>query len=255
MMKICIFQQDILWADPEGNRRKVDELLMRQEGAQLYVLPEMFSTGFVTHPEGIAEQEPCETLRWMQQTARQKGVALAGSVALQSEGRYHNRFYFVRPDGGTDYYDKHHLFTYGGEHHRFTAGTERVVVEYGGVRFLLLVCYDLRFPVFSRNRGDYDVMLCVANWPIPRINAWSQLLKARAIENQCYVVGVNRTGNDPACQYCGGSAIIDPWGETVVECTRGKEEAQAAAIDMEALYSFRRQFPVLEDADYFQLNL
>lgn len=254
LMKVSLYQQDIVWDNPQANRLHIEQMMAQSETSDMFVMPEMFSTGFATQPEGIAEQEPSETLSWMQETAIQNGVALAGSVAIQSDGKFYNRFYFVKPDGSEVHYDKHHLFTYGGEDKQFTAGQERVVVEYGGIRFLLQVCYDLRFPVFSRNKGDYDVAIYVASWPVTRVKAWSQLLRARAIENQCYVIGVNRTGTDPVCQYNGGSAVISPYGETIAECEWGTEMTCCADIDMDVLYNFRKKFPVLNDADGFQLT-
>ena len=254
LMKVTLYQQDIVWDNPQANRLHIEQMMAQSETSDMFVMPEMFSTGFATQPEGIAEQEPSETLSWMQETAIQNGVALAGSVAIQSDGKFYNRFYFVKPDGSEVHYDKHHLFTYGGEDKQFTAGQERVVVEYGGIRFLLQVCYDLRFPVFSRNKGDYDVAIYVASWPVTRVKAWSQLLRARAIENQCYVIGVNRTGTDPVCQYNGGSAVISPYGETIAECEWGTEMTCCADIDMDVLYNFRKKFPVLNDADGFQLT-
>ena len=189
----------------------------------------------------------------MQRKAAERNCAIAGSVAVQENGKYYNRFYFVHPDGTVQHYDKKHLFTYGGEDKQFTAGTERVVVHYRGVRILLEVCYDLRFPVWSRNLGDYDMILYVASWPTPRVDAWSALLRARAIENQCYVAGVNRMGTDPACEYSGGSAIIDPYGKTMAECPWSCESEATAEIDMEKLAAFREKFPVLDDADSFSL--
>ena len=248
-MKITILQRDIIWANPEENVRRADAAIDAQPGADIYVLPEMFSTGFCTEPRDIAEPENSETLQWMQRKAKALDAAIAGSVAVGKDGRYFNRFYFVKPDGCVEFYDKKHLFTYGGEHKRFTAGDRRVVVEFRGVRFLMEVCYDLRFPVWARNHGDYDAILYVASWPTSRVEAWSTLLRARAIENQCYVVGVNRVGDDPACNYCGGSAIIDAYGRTMAECERGKECEVSAEIDMEKLQAFREKFPVLKDAD------
>ena len=176
----------------------------------------------------------------------------SGSIAVTKDGKYYNRFYFVKPDGSVAQYDKKHLFTYGGEHLRFTPGEERVVVEWKGVRILLEICYDLRFPVWARNRGDYDMILYVASWPTPRVNAWSALLVARAIENQCYVAGVNRVGTDPTCEYCGGSVIIDPYGKTIAACAMGEECEATAEVDMELLEAFRKKFPVLNDADEFE---
>ena len=248
-MRVTILQRNIEWANPAVNIQRADEAINRNAGADLYVLPEMFSTGFCTQPEGIAESSESDTLRWMQRKAAEKNAAIAGSVAIEQEGRYYNRFYFVKPDGSVAHYDKKHLFTYGGEHLRFTAGEERVVVEWRGVRILLEVCYDLRFPIWARNRGDYDMILYVASWPTPRVAAWSALLVARAIENQCYVAGVNRVGTDPACEYCGGSVVIDPYGKHIATCADGVECEATAEVDMAALEVFREKFPVLRDAD------
>lgn len=248
-MRVTILQRNIEWANPVLNIQRADEAISRNAGADLYVLPEMFSTGFCTQPEGIAESSESDTLRWMQRKAAEMDAAIAGSVAIEQEGRYYNRFYFVKPDGSVTHYDKKHLFTYGGEHLRFTAGEERVVVEWQGVRILLEVCYDLRFPIWARNRGDYDMILYVASWPTPRVAAWSALLVARAIENQCYVAGVNRVGTDPACEYCGGSVVIDPYGKHIATCADGVECEATAEVDMAALEAFREKFPVLRDAD------
>lgn len=248
-MKITILQRDIEWANPSVNINRADEAIDRNPGSDIYVLPEMFSTGFCTNPEGIAESDNSETLQWLKRKAAAIDAAIAGSVAVTKDGKFYNRFYFVKPDGSVTHYDKKHLFTYGGEHKRFTAGNERVVVEFRGVRILLEICYDLRFPVWARNRDDYDMILYVASWPTPRVSAWSALLVARAIENQCYVAGVNRVGNDPACQYCGGSVVIDPYGKTIAACTDNLECEATATIDIEALEAFRAKFPVLNDAD------
>ena len=253
-MKITVLQRDIIWANPKENVRRAEAAIDAQPGADLYVLPEMFSTGFCTQPEGIAESADSETLHWMQRLAAAKDVAIAGSIAVKADGHFYNRFYFVHPDGKVQYYDKKHLFTYGGEHLRFTAGDGRVVVDFRGVRILLEVCYDLRFPLWARNRGDYDLILYVAGWPTSRVEAWSTLLRARAIENQCYVAGVNRVGSDPACDYCGGTAIIDPYGKTMSECEKNKETEISAVIDMDRLRAFREKFPVLNDADAFELK-
>lgn len=248
-MKVSILQQDIVWADVQENIRKADEAIDSNPGADLYVLPEMFSTGFCTSPEGIAEDSDGHSLGWMKAKAAQTGAAIAGSVAVCENDRYYNRFYFVKPDGSVIYYDKKHLFTYGGEHEYFTAGSERVVVQFKGVRILLEVCYDLRFPVWSRNRGDYDMIIYVASWPTVRVGAWKALLVARAIENQCYVAGVNRVGADPYNAYSGGSMVIDPYGKTLAEPEDGVESVASAEIDMDVLEAFRKKFPVLDDSD------
>ena len=247
-MKITALQYDIAWADRQANFFRLDALLDAVEEADVYVLPEMFTTGFVTKPEGIAESDGL-TLEWMCRKARDRQAAMAGSVAVEENGRCFNRFYFAEPDGRVHQYDKRHLFTYGGEQHYYTRGNERVVVTYGGVRFLLAVCYDLRFPVWTRNYKDYDVALYVANWPASRRRVWDTLLRARAIENQCYVVGVNRVGQDVKCSYDGGSIIIDPYGQTLSASAEEREETLSAVVDMEQLAAFRAKFPVLDDAD------
>ena len=253
-MKVVILQQDIAWADPTENVRQAEAAIDRRPGADLYVLPEMFATGFATHPEGVAEPADSETLRWMVRKAAACRAAVAGSLAVEDGGRYYNRLCFVHPDGRVETYDKRHLFTYSGEHRHYTRGTRRVVVTFRGVRILLQVCYDLRFPVWSRNRGDYDVALYVASWPVGRIEAWSALLRARAIENQCYVVGVNRVGRDPVAEYSGASVVIDPYGRTVATCEDHHVSAAEAVLDLERLAGFRQKFPVLEDGDAFELQ-
>ena len=248
-MKVIILQTDICWADPEENLKRADKMMDACPGADLYVLPEMFSTGFCTRPEGVAEPAGDGSLEWMKRKAAAGNCAVAGSIATEDGGKYYNRFYFVCPDGTVTWYDKKHLFTYGGEHKRYTPGNERVIVAFRGVRFLLQVCYDLRFPVWSRNRKDYDAILYVASWPAPRVDAWKALLRARAIENQCYVVAVNRVGKDPECDYCGGSAVIDPYGRKLAAREHVTAEFGGAEIDMEQLEAYRKKFPVLDDAD------
>ena len=213
-MKVILLQTDIRWADPAANVAYMDKLISAHaQGTDLFVLPEMFSTGFCTSPEGIAESSDSATLRWMKQKAAERNCAIAGSVSVEENGKFYNRFYFVHPDGNVQWYNKKHLFTYGGEDKHYTAGQERVVVNFRGVRFLLEVCYDLRFPVWSRNRGDYDAAIYVASWPSPRVEAWKALLRARAIENQCYVLAVAQGGkHENGRETHGNSMLIDPWG-------------------------------------------
>ncbi len=178
-------------------------------------------------------------------------AAVAGSVAVEENGRYFNRFYFARPDGTYTQYDKRHLFSFAGEHERYTPGSERVVVCWRGWRILLQVCYDLRFPVFARNRGDYDMVLYVASWPTVRIHPWNTLLRARAIENVCFAVGVNRAGSDPFASYSGGTALVGFKGDTLAAADPDTEQAVACETDLEALRAFRAKFPALSDADEF----
>ncbi|HIW20347.1 MAG TPA: amidohydrolase [Candidatus Alistipes pullicola] len=253
-MKITLIQTDLLWNDPAGNRARFEQKIAEAGSADLIVLPEMFSTGFCTQPRLAAEPLGGETLPWMKRIAQKTDCALAGSVAVEENGNYFNRFYFVKPDGSVSQYDKRHLFTYGGEHKEFTAGDKRVIVEYKGWRILLQICYDLRFPVWSRNRNDYDLALYTANWPTPRVDAWSALLRARAIENLCYVAGINRTGTDPNCSYCGKSALLDFKGQTLADVEPGKEALLSAELDADALRDFRKNFPALQDADRFSLE-
>lgn len=253
-MDVVLLQRDIIWADPKSNRAGIDKAFERNGRADLFVLPEMFSTGFATEPEGIAENEPCETLEWMKERAASLDAAIAGSVLVLSGGKYYNRMYFVKPDGEVTVYDKKHLFTYGSEPDHITAGDRRVVVEWRGARFLLLVCYDLRFPVWVRNRGDYDAIICVANWPTVRRNAWDCLKRARAIENQCYMLAVNRVGVDPTVEYNGGTAFINFYGEVEAAAEDGVECSIRGGIDMSKLGEFASKFPVLKDADRFEIK-
>lgn len=249
-MKVTILQRNIIWARPKENQQRAEKAMIAEQGSDIYVLPEMWSTGFATHPEGIAEADG-SSLQWMQKMAAQLNAAVCGSIATDIDGNYRNRFYFVYPNGQYKYYDKHHLFTFGGEHKHFTAGNERVIVEFRGVRILLQICYDLRFPTFARNSNDdrYDIAIYVASWPTARIKAWSALLTARAIENQAFIIGVNRVGKDPGNDYCGASVILDAYGDTLAACTLNDDCAVTAELDIEALAAFRIKFPVLNDAD------
>ena len=248
-MKVAILQTDITWAQPEENIRHAEALM--SEDADLYVLPEMWATGFCVRPEGIAENEESSVaLQWMKDTSKARHCAISGILAVRvADGSYRNRHYFVTPDS-VIFYDKHHLFTYGKEQRYFTAGKEAVIANWKNMRLLLLTCYDLRFPIFSRYgiAGEYDAIVCVANWPASRQLAWQTLTKARAIENQCFMVAANRVGSDTSCQYNGASAIIDPLGRTLNE--GGNQVAViTATINQEWLHEKRLQFRVLDDRD------
>lgn len=273
-MKITLLQQDIAWANPEENQRRSEVAILAAPHSDLYVLPEMWSTGFMAssnssggeHNDALLSENSSTreeiSLMWMKQMAARMDAAIAGSLAVKAEdGSNRNRFYFVMPptydypDGKVEYYDKRHLFTYGKEHMHYSAGEERKVVEWRGVKFLLQVCYDLRFPCFSRNiinkEGEYlyDCALYVASWPESRIKPWKILLQARAIENQCYVAGVDRVGDDSQCHYCGGTELVDAYGRIVEECPEERISSITCELDMEKLTSFRAKFPVLKDAD------
>ena len=251
MQRIALVQHDIVWRDVDANLRALKHIL---EGvvADVVVLPEMFQTGFVVEPEGVVAAASA-TLEWMRCQARCMDAAVVGSFAVEEDGKYYNRMYFVCPDGRVEYYNKHHLFSPGGEAECFTAGDERRVVEWRGVRYLLQVCYDLRFPVWSRQRGDYDVALYAALWPKPRREVWRTLLRARAIENQAYVVGVNRTGMEPGLEYSGDSMLVDAYGRVQVDM-ESRSGVAVADIDIEALEAFRAKFAVWRDADSFVIT-
>lgn len=252
-MKITLLQTDIAWDDVETNLTQAEKLIGRHESS-LYVLPETWSTGFNVAPTEETAARAARSAAWMRETAQRKNAAVCGSVISRENGLFFNRFLFAFPDGSCAAYDKRHLFTYGNEQLRYAPGHRRVVVEYLGIRILLQICYDLRFPVFSRNRADYDLAIYIANWPVSRQAAWETLARARAIENQCYVAAVNRIGKDPACAYAGGSALFDAYGR---EKARARQNLQPEAIDgemcLEELQAFRKKFPVLSDADAFRL--
>ncbi|MBQ9187635.1 MAG: nitrilase family protein [Prevotella sp.] len=250
-MKIALLQTDIVWATPSANIRRAEDMMVQAPGADLYVLPEMWATGFATRPEGIAEEEATSAaLAWMKRTALQHNCAISGSLAVRIEdGSYRNRHFFVTPEDVV-FYDKRHLFTHGHEDKHYTAGNEAIIVSWQGWRLLLQTCYDLRFPVFSRygRAGEYDAIVYVANWPEKRQLAWQTLIRARAIENQCYVLAVNRTGDDKICHYAGGSAVIDPIGRLVAECSSA-ERPVVTEISIDKLKEMRSHFRVLEDRD------
>lgn len=246
--RIAIVQRDIVWQDIDANLRALEQILDGVE-VDIVVLSEMFQTGFVTEPESIADDG--RTLCWMQGMAKRCNCAIVGSVVVKEE-HYRNRLYFVKPTGEVEYYDKHHLFSVGGENKHFTAGDRRVVVEWRGVRYLLEICYDLRFPVWSRQRGDYDAIIYSALWPKPRRAVWRTLLQARAIENQAWVVGVNRVGSEPELEYVGDSMVVDYMGRIVADAEQ-RECVEIVEIESEEIERFRARFNVGCDADSFNL--
>lgn len=254
-LKCLLVQSGLFWADAEANRNKL-EAVVRSEGGghDLVVFPETFTSGFMGDLGAEPETMDGETIKWMKSLSNETGCVLCGSVAIATGKGKANRFLWVTPDGGVEYYDKRHLFSFAGEDKRYISGDERKVLRYRGWRICPQVCYDLRFPVWCRNRDDYDVLLFVANWPEPRTPAWTALLKARAIENQCYVIGVNRSGTDPrGLEYSGASAMYGPLGETVVDL--GVEECTGSAImNLEIIRKVRRKLPFQQDADSFKLQ-
>lgn len=219
------------------------------------LLPEMFATGFRTDARGVSQPLSGEIVRTMERWAVGSGKAVVGSVAVSEGETFRNRLIFARPTGEKSWYDKRHLFRPGGEAEEFVRGTRRTVIEYRGVRFLPLLCYDLRFPVWSRCRGDYDVILCSAAWPLSRAAAWRTLLCARALENQAWVVGANFCGEDAAGRYAGGSAIIDCFGRFRAEAPVAEETVRTVRFLPEEQHSFRERFPTWREADDFALKL
>lgn len=247
--RIAIVQRDIVWQDIDANLCALEQMLADVR-ADIVVLSEMFQTGFVTEPESIADDG--RTIRWMQSMAMQHNFAIVGSVVVKEGECYYNRMAFVKPTGEVECYDKHHLFSVGGEDKRFTAGDRRVVVEWRGVRYLLEICYDLRFPVWSRQRGDYDAIIYSALWPKPRRAVWRTLLQARAIENQAWVVGVNRVGSEPELEYVGDSMVVDFMGRIIADAEE-RESIEIVEIESEEIARFRERFNVARDADNFEI--
>lgn len=255
-LNVSMVQTDIYWENPVANRAELEENIASIEGSpDLIILPETFTTGFTNNVASWTEPMNFITHKWMKQLAAQYKTAICGSILIKENGLYYNRFLFVKQDGSTTFYDKKHLFAYGGEDDLFTAGTEKVIIELNGWNICPLVCYDLRFPVFSRNRSlEYDLLIYSANWPESRIQVWDTLLKARAIENQSYVLGVNRIGTDGNnIKYNGRSAGIDPKGNNInkVQSNQGIINVHLSKSDLK---TFRKKFPAHLDADNFELK-
>lgn len=251
-IKVAICQVDMEWEHTARNLERL-EPFVAAAAADVVVLPEMFATGFKLRPARVAEPMDGLVVRTMRRWASEYGKAVVGSAVISEGDVFRNRQFFVKPSGETVWYDKRHLFRPGGEARDYTPGARRVVVEYMGVRFLLLVCYDLRFPVWSRNRGDYDAIVYSASWADDRREVWRTLLRARAIENQSYVVGVNRVGTDPDARYAGDSAIVDFMGRTMADAG-DRELTLVAELDTEARQEYLEKFPAWMDADEFVLR-
>lgn len=260
-LKIAFIQSALHWHNASANRAMFEEKIWTvDEQVDIIILPEMFTTGFSMDAKSLAEVMGTSTVKWMDQMARQKKSAIVGSVIIKEGGNYYNRLIWMNPDGSYHHYDKRHLFRMAGEHESYIAGKERLLIEYKDWKICPLICYDLRFPVWSRNiysdKGyDFDLMIFVANWPEPRVNAWDTLLQARAIENLSYSIGVNRVGEDGNnVKYSGHSAAYDFKG-IAIHAPREEEEIVVVNLQYEPLKTFRERFPFYLDADKFSINL
>ncbi len=254
-LKIAIIQSDLVWENPNQNRlnftKKIDAIKGKVD---LIVLQEMFTTGFTNNAVKVAETMQGETVQWMLEKARQKNSLLLGSVIIEDNSKFYNRFLVAFPNGELRYYDKRHLFSYAKEDEIYTKGEKKLVFEYKGWKILPLVCYDLRFPVWARNTENYDLLIYVANWPKPRIAAWDILLKARAIENLSYVIGVNRVGTDfNSFEYIGHSAVFDAYGQTILEFEESEEDTKMAVLDKSHVVKTREKFGFLNDKESFKI--
>jgi len=252
---ITLIQPDIVWEDKQANLLQYEKMVSNISGDKhVVILPEMFSTGFSMEAETLAEPMDGHSVKWMVEMAKKHRCILTGSLIIEEAGKYYNRMLWVQPDGNIGFYDKRHLFAYAHEDKHYSKGEKRLIVQVNGWRINIIVCYDLRFPVWARNQGnEYDVLLCVANWPETRSLAWRTLLQARAIENQCYVAGVNRVGKDgKGFSYTGESSVFGPLGEKIWQGTR-EVACHTVTLEYNALTKVRNSFPFLNDADKFLL--
>jgi predicted amidohydrolase len=254
-MKVALIQSSLVWENPKANRNHFEEKINAlTEQVDLIVLPEMFTTGFTMNPEAVAETMQGETIQWLLSLAKTKNSAITGSLIITENDNFYNRLVFIFSSGEIHFYDKRHLFTLAGEDKVYTSGKEKLVIEYKGWKICPLICYDLRFPVFARNTEDYDVLIYVANWPKPRINAWDILLKARAVENMCYTIGVNRTGfDDSNFEHVGHSQVVDFLGNYILE-PQETEGVFIIEVQKENLLETRNKLGFLNDRDSFELK-
>ena len=256
VIKLALVQPDIVWEDIDANLSNYSVLLSNlEETPDVVFLPELFTTGFSMKTGDLSEPVDGKSMQWMSRMAKQVGCDIAGSLIIEEGGRYYNRLVWMQAGGSSFYYDKRHLFRMGEEEQHYTAGRSLITMEKKSFRFRPLICYDLRFPVWSRNRGDYDVLVYLANWPAARQDVWLSLLKARAIENQCYVIGVNRIGKDGmGIDYAGDSLVIDARGNTMVSLPGSEAGIISIDISLDDLLAFRKKFPAWQDADSFKIG-
>ncbi len=260
-LTVSLIQSDLLWENREKNLAGFTEKINAiEESTDLILLPEMFTTGFAMEPQALAEPMEGETMRWMQEKAAEKNCVISGSIIIKEKENFFNRLIWMRPDGSYEFVDKKHLFTFAGENKHYTPGNKKLFVELKGWKIMPLVCYDLRFPVWSKNRHstakgfDYDCMINTANWPAKRSHVWRILLMARALENQSYVIGINRVGADGnGIDYSGDSAAISPKGENLTNIRPWKEQSETVVLSRNDLDSFRNNFRPWADWDDFQI--
>ena len=256
-LKITCIQSDLFWEDKTKNLDMFSEKIGSiKQPTDIIILPEMFPSGFTMNVEQMGETMDGETMTWLSQQAKSTDCVITGSLIVKDNTTHFNRLIWMRPDGKFYTYDKRHLFRMMNEDHYFSPGKLKLIVEWKGWKICPLICYDLRFPVWSRNTGDYDCLIYIANWPEARKNAWSTLLKARAHENQAYVIGVNRVGKDGnSISFSGDSAVISPKGETIIEFEPGKEGVKTCRLSHADLKDFRSEFPARMDADQFIIKM
>ena len=254
-LRVTLIQSDIFWADTQKNLEAMSSRISSiQNPTDLILLPEMFTTGFTMNPAEVAEKMDGRTMKWMSAQADASNAAIVGSIVIEENGNYYNRLVWMLPGGMYHTYDKKHLFAMAGEHKSYTSGDEKLIVNYQGWRICPMICYDLRFPVWSRNEDNYDILIYLANWPDKRAYDWKTLLQARAIENQAYVIGVNRIGTDPnGHNYIGNSLVVDPgWKKTMYDA-EGSDSDETILLSAEHLNKVRSSLPFLDDRDDFAL--
>ncbi|WP_100610200.1 amidohydrolase [Confluentibacter lentus] len=252
-LKVAIIQSNLVWEDPKENRKNFSEKIETiSDSVDIMVLPEMFTTGFTMNVSLVAETMDGKTVVWMKKTASETNAAIMGSLIVSENNKFYNRLLFVEPSGAVTHYDKRHTFTLAGEGKVFVSGSEKIIIDYKGWKICPLICYDLRFPVWARNAENYDALIYVANWPKPRILAWDTLLKARAIENMSYCVGVNRVGEDKDHnEYCGHSAVYDVLGNNITPIKPNKEHIEIVDLDKNHINFYRNKLRFLDDMDMF----
>jgi predicted amidohydrolase len=256
-LKVAVIQSELVWENPKQNRDNFKEKIEAiAPDVDIILLPEMFTTGFTMNAKELAETMQDKSVLWMQKMAELKNAVLVGSLIIKENNKFYNRLLFVYPDGNINTYDKRHTFTLAGEHNVYASGDSKLIIDFKGWKICPLVCYDLRFPVWSRNVEDFDLLIYVANWPKPRILAWDTLLKARAIENMCYCIGVNRVGVDKLeNEYCGHSATYDVLGNNITPIRPNKEHIEIVTLERNHINFYRNKLKFLNDRDRFSLSI